>query len=133
MSGVESSARLMLIFGAVALTLAAAGIFAVMAYSVTQRTHEIGVRMALGAQPKDVLRLIVSSAIKMATAGLGIGLGLSFLLARAVASALFGVVEVDPVVFATLTALLALVSGAAAYVPARWATQVEPIQALRYE
>lgn len=133
MSGVESSARMMLIFGAIALTLAAAGIFAVMAYSVTQRTHEIGVRMALGAQPKDVLRLIVSSAVKMAAAGLAIGLGLSFLLARAVASALFGAVQVDPAVFATLTVLLAAVAGIAAYVPARRATRVDPIQALRYE
>ena len=132
-SGVESSARMMLIFGLVALTLAAAGIFAVMAYSVTQRTHEIGVRMALGAQRFDVLRLVVASAVKMAAAGLTIGLCLAILLARALSSALFGVVQVDTSIFVMLTALLAAVAAMAAYVPARWATRVDPIEALRYE
>ena len=132
-SGVESSARMMLVFGIVALTLAAAGIFAVMAYSVAQRTHEIGVRLALGAQRADVLKLVVTSAVKMAALGLVIGLGLAFLLARALSSALFGVVQVDTWVFVVLTALLATVAAVAAYVPARWATTVDPMQALRYE
>jgi putative ABC transport system permease protein len=132
-SGVQSSARMMLIFGIVALTLAAAGIFAVMAYSVAQRTHEIGVRMALGAQRVDVLRLVVTSAVKMAAAGLAIGLCIAILLARALSSALFGVVQVDPSVFVLLTALLAAVACLAAYFPARWATRVDPMQALRYE
>jgi len=132
-SGVESSARMMLIFGIVALTLAAAGIFAVMAYSVAQRTHEIGVRMALGAQRTDVLRLVVASATKMAAAGLAIGLCIAIFLARALSSALFGVVQVDISVFVALTALLAFVAAVAAYIPARWATKVDPMQALRYE
>jgi putative ABC transport system permease protein len=132
-SGVESSARMMLVFGMVALTLAAAGIFAVMAYSVTQRTHEIGVRLALGAQRADVLKLVVTSAVKMAALGLAIGLGIAFLLARALSSALFGVVQVDTWVFVGLTALLATVAAVAAYVPAHWATTVDPMQALRYE
>jgi putative ABC transport system permease protein len=132
-SGVESSARMMAIFGVVALTLAAAGIFAVMAYSVAQRTHEIGVRMALGAQRADVLRLVVASAVKMAAVGLAIGIGVAVFLARVLSSALFGVVQVDASVFILLTAVLAAVAGASAYVPARWATKVDPMQALRYE
>ncbi len=132
-SGVQSSARMMLIFGMVALTLAAAGIFALMAYSVARRTHEIGVRMALGAQHTDVLRLIVASAVKMAGAGLAIGLCLAVLLARALSSALFGVVQVDASVFVILTILLAAVAAVAAYIPARWATRIDPMHALRYE
>jgi putative ABC transport system permease protein len=133
MSGVESSARMMLVFAVVALTLAAAGIFAVMAYAVSKRTHEIGVRMALGAQRSDVLRLVISSALKMAAVGLGIGLCVVGLLAHALSSVLFGVVQVDAPVFALLTTLLALVAVVAAYVPARWATRVDPVQALRCE
>ena len=133
MSGIESSARMMMVFAAVALTLAAAGIFAVMAYAVSRRTHEIGVRMALGAQRSDVLRMVISAALKMAALGLGIGLCLAGLLARALSSILFGVVQVDISVFALLTALLAAVAVLAAYVPARSATRVDPVWALRYE
>lgn len=133
MSGVESSARMMMVFAVVALILAAAGIFAVMAYAVSRRTHEIGVRMALGAQRNDVLRLVISSALKMAAAGLAIGLCIAGLLAHALSSVLFGVVQVDASVFVLLTAVLATVAALAAYVPARWATKVDPIQALRYE
>ncbi len=103
LSGVQLSARMMLIFGVCALTLAAAGIFAVMAYSVTQRTHEIGVRVALGARRFDVLRLVVGGAMKMAAIGLGIGLVLALLLTRALSSVLFGVVRIDIVTFALLT------------------------------
>jgi len=132
-SGVQSSARMMLIFGFVALTLAAAGIFAVMAYSVGQRTHEIGVRMALGAQRGDVLNLVVSSALIMGIIGLAIGLTLAALMARALSSALFGVVQVDAPVFVGLTLVLMTVAAIAAYIPARWATRVDPIQALRCE
>jgi putative ABC transport system permease protein len=123
----------MLLFGFCALTLAAAGIFAVMAYSVRQRTHEIGVRMALGARRVDVLRLVVGFAMKMAAVGLVIGLSLATLLTRALASALFGVVESDIATFALLTLLLAAVAAMAAYLPARWAMQVDPMVALRYE
>ncbi len=132
-SGVESSARMMLIFGIVALTLAAAGIFAVMAYSVSQRTHEIGVRMALGAQRVDVLRLVTMSAIKMAGAGLAVGHCVAILLARALSSILYGVVQVDALIFVSLTVLLASVATVAAYIPARWATKIDPTVALRYE
>jgi len=132
-SGVESSARMMLIFGIVALVLAAAGIFAVMAYSVSQRTHEIGLRMALGAQRISVLKLVVTSAVKMTAAGLAIGLCISALLARGLSSALFGVVQIDGVIFAALTVILAMVSATAAFFPARWATRIDPMQALRHE
>lgn len=130
-SGVESSARMMFIFGLVALALASAGIFAVMAYTVGQRTHEIGVRMALGAQRVDVLRLVVSSAVKMGTVGLLIGLAIAAAMARALSSALFGVVQLDLFVFGGLTMLLISVAAIAAYIPARWATKVDPMQALR--
>lgn len=133
MSGVESSARMMMVFAVVALVLAAAGIFAVMAYAVSRRIHEIGVRMALGASRQDVLRLVISSALKMAAVGLAIGLCMAGLMARALSSVLFGVVTVDVPVFALLTAVLATVALIAAYVPARWATKVDPTQALRYE
>jgi putative ABC transport system permease protein len=129
-SGVESSARMMLIFGFIALVLAAAGIFAVMAYSVTQRTHEIGIRMALGARRFDVLRLVMASAMKMALVGLTFGFGVSLLLTHAISSAMFGVIRIEPPVFALLTALLALVAAVAAYIPARWATKVDPMHAL---
>jgi putative ABC transport system permease protein len=133
LSGVEQSAQMMLVFGFSALALAAAGIFAVMAYSVTQRTHEIGVRIALGARPVNVLVLVVGFAMKMATVGLAIGLAMSVLLTRALSSALFGVFRADPISFAVLTLLLAAVAAMAAYIPARWATKVDPMVALRYE
>jgi putative ABC transport system permease protein len=132
-SGVESSARMMIVFGIVALVLAAAGIFAVMSYSVSQRTHEIGLRMALGAQRFGVLKLVVISAAKMAGAGLAIGLCLSALMARALSSALLGVVQIDALIFAVLTLFLAVVSAVAAFIPARWATRVDPMHALRHE
>jgi predicted permease len=133
LSGVELSAHMMLVFGFSALTLAAAGIFAVMAYSVRQRTHEIGVRMALGARRVDVLRLVLGFAMKMAGVGLVIGLSLATLLTRALSSALFGVVQTDLVTFALLTFLLAAVAAMAAYMPARWAMKVDPMVALRYQ
>ena len=132
-SGVESSAKMMFIFGVIALTLASAGIFALMAYSVAQRTHEIGVRIALGAQRFDVLRLVASSAAKMAVIGLTIGLVLSAVLARLLSSALYGVVQMDTSIFVILTTVLALVAALAAYIPARWATRIDPMTALRYE
>ena len=133
LSGIESSAQMMLTFAVCALILAAAGIFAVMAYSVTQRTHEIGVRVALGARRFDMLRLVVGGAMKMAAIGLGIGFVLALLLTRALSSLLFGVVQIDIVTFALLTSLLALVAALAAYIPARWAMKVDPMVALRYE
>jgi putative ABC transport system permease protein len=132
-SGVESSARMMFVFGVVALVLSASGTFALMTYSVTQRTHEIGVRMALGAEHGDVLRLVVGYAIKLTIIGLAIGVPVALALTRALSSVLFGVVRIDTPVFALFTRLLALVAALAAYIPARRATQVDPMVALRYE
>ncbi|HEY6938341.1 MAG TPA: ABC transporter permease, partial [Terriglobales bacterium] len=132
-SGVESSARLMATFGFIALLLAAAGIYAVMAYLVAQRTHEIGVRMALGARPVDVLRLMVQHAVTLTIFGLGIGIPVALLMARLLSSALFGVVSVDVAVFTICTVVLALVAGLAGYLPARRASRVDPMVALRYE
>jgi putative ABC transport system permease protein len=133
MSGVESSARLMTMFGIIGLVLAAAGIYAVMAYLVVQRTHEIGVRMALGATPGHVLRLMVRRAVVLAAVGLAIGLPAALALARLLSSVLFGVVSMDLAVFTGCTLVLALVAGVAGYVPARRASKVDPMVALRYE
>jgi putative ABC transport system permease protein len=132
-SGVEASARMMFAFGMVALVLAASGIYALMSYSVTQRTHEIGVRMALGAERVSVLRLVVGYAIKLTVAGLAIGVPAALALTRALSSLLFGVVRLDIPIFASFTLLLALVAAAAAYIPAHRATRVDPMVALRYE
>jgi putative ABC transport system permease protein len=133
LSGVQNAAYVMLVFGICALILAAAGIFAVMAYSVAQRTHEIGVRMALGARHGDVLRMVLGTAMKMAVIGLVIGLSLALLMTHALSSVLFGVVQINGVMFGVLTFLLALVAVIAAYMPARWAMRVDPMVALRYE
>ncbi len=132
-SGVEYSARMMFIFGMVALALSASGIYALMAYSVAQRTHEIGVRMALGAERVDVLKLVVGYAIKLTAIGLAIGVPAALALSHLLSSALFGVVRFDAPIFALFTLLLALVAALAAYIPARRATRVDPLVALRYE
>jgi putative ABC transport system permease protein len=133
LSGVEYSAQTMIGFGILALVLAAAGIFAVMAYSVLERTHEIGVRMALGARRADVLRLVIGRAAKLAGVGLGLGVAGAWAMTRLLTSLLFGVVSMDLLTFGGLTALLAAVAGLAAYVPASWAVKVDPMEALRYE
>jgi putative ABC transport system permease protein len=133
MSGVRLSAGLMAILGIMALVLAAVGVYGVMSYSVSQRTHEIGIRMALGASRADVLRLVVGQAARLAGVGLGLGLPLAFALSSVMSSALFGVVSLDVSTFAGITALLAAVAALSSYIPARAATKVDPIIALRYE
>jgi len=132
-SGVDFSARMMLVFGGIALVLAAAGIFAVMAYSVLQRTHEIGVRMALGAGRPEVIRLVVGYALKLAAVGLAIGLPCSLAISRGLTSVLLGVIRIDPLTFVAFTVLLAVVAAFAAYIPALWAARVDPVVALRHE
>ena len=127
------SVTLLSIFATLALALAAIGIYGVMSYTVTQRNREIGIRIALGAQRKDVMGIVIGNGMKLLAAGVAIGLVSAFFLTRLVASLLFEVKAVDAMTFITLPAILALVALAACYIPARRAMQVDPIIALRDE
>lgn len=121
------------LFAALALLLSAVGIYGLMAYAVSQRTHEIGVRLAIGAQQRDVLGLIVGEGAKLAVFGIFIGVGAALLLTRLMASLLFEVAPTDPPTFFAVVLLLAVVALVACYIPARRATRVDPMIALRYE
>jgi putative ABC transport system permease protein len=129
-SGIAFSAHMMMAFGVIALMLAAAGIYAVMAYTVNQRVHEIGVCMALGAQRGDVLRMVMSDSLKLAAIGLAMGLPLAVGLSRVMAGLLIGVVRLDVSTFVVFAAALALVAAGAGYIPARRATRVDPMLSL---
>jgi len=124
---------LMAIFGCVALLLSSIGVYGILSENVAQRTHEFGIRFALGANPRDVLRLVFRHALTVSGAGLGIGLPISLAISRAMAAFVFGIVSVSLPVLASLAGLLLLVALVAAYFPARRALRVDPMVALRYE
>jgi predicted permease len=125
--------RLLGFFATAALFLAALGLYGVISYSVTQRTQEIGVRMALGAQRGEVVSMVVGQGLKLAGIGVGLGLVLAVICSLAVESQLFGVTALDPLTFVSMAAVLLGAAFLASYLPARRATKVDPLQALRYE
>ena len=120
-------------FAGLALAMASVGIYGVLAYAVERRTREIGVRIALGAQRKEVLKLVISQGLKLTALGLSIGLVAAWGLTRFIESQLYGVRPTDPAVFVGVTLLLLLVAGFASWLPARRATKLDPIAVLRHE
>jgi putative ABC transport system permease protein len=133
MGGRRIPSVLLMVFGAVALILAGIGIYGVISYSVAQRTREIGIRVALGASERSLIRLVLDRGLVLTVAGLVIGLAGAFGLTRLMASMLFGVGARDPLTMASVGLVLASVAMLASYVPARRAMKVDPIVALRYE
>jgi putative ABC transport system permease protein len=131
--GISYVAALLTVMGFMALVLASIGVYGVMAYAVTERTHEIGVRMALGAQPGDVLHLVLRRGVVLTSIGLLIGLPVSFALAQTMSNLIFGVSSADVATFSGGTLLMCAVTLLACYVPARRAMHVDPIVALRHE
>jgi len=131
--GIAYVATMMAVLGAIALVLASVGVFGVMSYSVSERTHEIGIRMSMGAQTGNVLALVLRSGMLLTVLGLAIGLPVAFLLAQALSSLLYGVRAADPASFIGLPLLLLAVAGIACYLPARRAAHFDPLRALRHD
>jgi putative ABC transport system permease protein len=129
----DFNALLMSVFGSTALLLAAIGVYGLMAYSVAQRTQEIGIRLALGAEVSDVRNMVIAQGMRLAAIGIIIGIASSLGLARLLADFLFGVKPLDPLVFTLAPAMLAAVALFAVWLPARRATRIDPITALRSE
>ncbi|HEY6401984.1 MAG TPA: FtsX-like permease family protein, partial [Blastocatellia bacterium] len=127
------NSALLAVFAGVALLLTAVGLYGVIAYSVTQRTQEIGIRMALGARPSDALRLIIGRGMALALIGVALGLGGALAAARLIRGLLFDIGPTDPLTFALVAALITLIALLACYIPARRATKVDPMVALRCE
>jgi putative ABC transport system permease protein len=132
-SGVRSAAISMVTYAFIALFLAASGVYAVISYSMAQRTHEIGIRMALGARPGDVLGMAMRASLRVGGVGLAIGLPVAFGMVKLLSSVLYGVIRMDAATFIGLTLLLAFCSALAGYIPAVRATRVDPLEALRTE
>jgi len=124
---------LVTLFGCIALVLAAVGLYGLIAYQVQQRTREIGIRVALGAQQGEIALLVVKQGLSLALLGIAIGIGVALGVTRFIAAALFSISATDPRVFAAVAAMLTLVALAASYIPARRASRVDPAVALRYE
>ena len=131
LSQARFSSTLLTTFAAVALALAAIGIYGVMSYSVSQRTSEIGIRLALGAESRDILRMIVGNAVRLSALGLSLGVVLALALGRTLTSLLYDTAGTDPVTFAAVIGVLAAVAIAASYFPARRASRIPPVEALR--
>jgi putative ABC transport system permease protein len=132
-AGERLNLTLLSLFAGIALVLAIVGIYGVMSYSVTQRTHEIGIRMAIGARPRDVFKMVLAQGMKLALIGVVLGLGFAFALTRLMETMLFGVEPTDKLTFAAISIMLITVALLACYLPGRRATKVEPTISLRYE
>jgi putative ABC transport system permease protein len=133
LEGARFNTLLLAVFAAIAFTLAAVGIYGVISYDVTQRIHELGIRLALGAQPADVLRLVVGQGAALAAAGIAVGLAAAFVLTRWMSSMLFGVAATDFNTFAGIAVLLGAVALLASYLPSRRGMALDPVTALRHE
>jgi predicted permease len=129
----RAGATLLGIFSVLGLVLASVGLYGVVAYAVAQRTRELGIRVALGAEPTDIYRVVLGHGVKLTLLGLGIGVGAALLLARLARGVLFGVSSTDPVTLGSVAVILATVALLASFIPARRATRVDPLRALREE